>query len=418
MKKIFISIFLFLSLTNTFSEENTKIVPNKKLIPAAWKTASIISPQPIKLEVVFDKSFIQKIGEEKLIKTLKEVYKETGSIIKISTVSFLNEYHGEFFFHSERDYILPVSLAINSNGKVIFFSFRPVFKQTKSTSDIVEKIKNLEYEKKGLIIKKLTQIEDTLYSLNENDIFSISSAFSLYLIAWLAENEKKWDKVIRVKEKSLPYGTISKYPQNAPITIFSLAYHMITENDNTATDLLIDYITREKLEKYISQHILNYALNLPFLKTIEAAKIRSDLSIAQKYSTLSYTQKIEVINSLRKIDLKNLNSNSPAFTNSVGWFATPSELCKILDYLRSLNNPFVNSILENNQPLDTKRGGYLWAGFKGGYEPGIITLNWLVQAKDNRYYCISITINDSKKDINKKEILEISQELLDVFANE
>lgn len=423
MKKnfLFILILLLLTLRNIFTEENKNIKPDKKLIAAAWKTASRINQNPIKLEVVFDKKFIQQIGEEKLIKTLRDIYNQTGSIIKVSTINFSSEYYGEFFFHSQKDYILPVTLGINKIGKVNTLSFRPAFKKIISTPEIIEKFKLLNYEKKGIIIKKLTQIEDTLYSLNENEIFAIASASQLYILAWLGENEKKWDRIIKIKkENSIPPGTISNYPDGAPATIFTLAYHMISENDNTAADLLIDYITKQKIEKYISQHNSNYVLNIPFLKTLEAIKLKKLPSVAEKYFNLSYSQKINIINSLKdtEIDFSKTNLNEPLFINSIEWFATPTDICKILDHIRILNNPFVNSILESNRKFDTKSAGYIWTGFKDGYEAGVLTLNWLVQAKDNRYYCISMIINDSKKNINKEEVFTIAQELLNVFGSE
>lgn len=419
-----ISFIIFLNILTSFnlfaSEPN--IVPDKKLIVAAWKASSRISPDPIKFEYVFDRSFINQVGIEKMSKIFKDMYSLTGSVINVTTISFSTPLYGDFFFHTEKQYLIPATIGINQKGKITTLFFRPPFKKTLSSSDVIEKIKSLNYEKKGILIKKLTQIEDKLFGYNENEIFAIGSAFKLYILAYLAENEKKWDKIIYKDQQknSIPPGTLLNYPQSAPFTVFTAAYHMISESDNTATDILIDYIGREKLEKYIKDKNSAYALNIPFLKTSEIFKIKTNSSIAEKYIKMSAEQKREMLDSVEKqeLDLLKIDLSTPLYINNIEWFASPSDMCKILDHIRIIDNTFANSILSANKGADLKSGGYIWGGFKGGYEPGVLTLNWLLKAKDERYYCISIMINDSKKEIDKNKVISISQELLNVFGLE
>ncbi|MCX7641770.1 MAG: class A beta-lactamase-related serine hydrolase [Elusimicrobiales bacterium] len=426
MKKKYLCFIIcfFLITQKNFCEEKkeTNIIPDKKLIIAAWKASSRISENPIKLEYVFEKSFINKTGEEKLIKTLIDLYNQTGSVINISTISFSNQYHGEFFFHTEKEYIIPVTIIINPKGKIINLSFRPPFKKTISVVDIIEKIKALKYERKGILIKKLTQIEDNLHAYNENEILAISNVFKLYILAYLAEYEKKWSRVILKEQKysNLQSTKVSEYPNQAPLTIFTLAYHMIVDDDDLASEILIDYIGREKLEKYISKLISNYTLNIPLIKPSELIKIKTKTTLAEKYISLSETEKRKLLSSLEKenIEIEKINFSKPSFIDNIGWFASPSDICKIMDHLRVLNNQFANTILFLNKGLELKTGGYIWGGFKGGKDVGIISLNWLLQAKDNRYYCVSIIINDKNNEINSEEVTKNVQQLLDTFGVE
>ncbi|MGC9070971.1 MAG: serine hydrolase [Elusimicrobiales bacterium] len=416
-----IIIISLLGLANLNSSEN-QIKPSKELIKSAWELSSRISPNPVKFKYVFDRSLIKRIGEEKLVKIFKDLYSKTGSVLKVSTVSFTTENYGDFFFHTEKDYIIPVTIAINTNGRITSFSFRPPFKKTLSVSDIVEKLKSLNYEKKAILIKKLTQIEKTLYSYNDEESFAIGQAFTLYILSYLAENEKRWDRVVRVdhNHKSFSSSTINKYPESAPATIFTLAYHMISESDSTATDILIDYIGKQKLEHYIKDKNSNYILNLPFLKTKEAFRIKMKPNFAQKYQQASTDEKREMLRYLEddETNTYKLDSSTTPFINTADWFASPKDICLLMDHIRIINNPFANAILSLNPGLDLKSGGYLWGGFKGGRESGVLTLNWLLKAKDEKYYCISIMINDSKKDIYEAEVFELSQNLLNIFATE
>ncbi len=416
-----IIVILLFAVLNLNSSEN-QIKPNKQIIKAAWKLSSRLSPNPIKFEYVFDSSFIEKFGEEKLVKIFKDLYSETGSVLSISTVSFENQNSANLFLHTEKNYIIPITITINAKGKINSFSFRPPFKKTLSASDIVDKFKSLKYEKKGILIKKLTQIEDTLYAYNDEECFAIGQAFSLYILSYLAENEKKWEKIIKVNNnyKSIPPGTLLNYPNSSPATVFTLAYHMITESDNTAMDILIDYIGKEKIENYIKEKNKNYLLNIPLLKTKEAFLLKTKPHVIEKYQKLSTKEKLDILNSFKndEVPTHTLNFSTPFPINSVGWFASPKEICYILDHIRIINNPFINSILSTNPGLDLSPGGYLWGGFKGGRDKGIMTLNWLVKAKDERYYCISIMVNDSQKDIDEDELIKLSQELLNIFGTE
>jgi hypothetical protein len=50
-------------------------------------------------------------------------------------------------------------------------------------------------------------------------------------------------------------------------------------------------------------------------------------------------------------------------------------------------------------PLDAATWPYV--GYKGGSEPGVLTLNWLLQRADGRWFVVSLGWNDPAKAIDE-----------------
>ncbi len=445
MKKIIMSLLILFFISNIFSNENEKKTENpyKKLVVAAWKLSSRVSPNPIKLNYVFDKSFFKHISKEKTVEILKKLYEENGNVVNVTSVTYHNDKNGDFFFHTDKNKVIPVTLTVNDNGKIIGLFFRPSFEKVENPENIFKKFENLNYEKKSILIKKLSKNEDIIYAFNENlnyekksilikklskneDIIyafnenlplAIGSAFKLYILAYIIEKDIKWDKVLKLtdKNRSLPSGIMHLFPENSPLTVFSAAQAMISNSDNTATDILIDLLGRENIEKYLSTFYHSRPeLNIPFLKTKEFFILKSSKELAEEYINSDSKNRRKILKRIetQKPDINKLDLTKPLFINSIEWFASPSDICKLFEYFIEKNNEYANTILSINPGLDTKSAGFVWSGFKGGSETGVISTNWLLKTKEGNYYCLSATVNDSKNIIDEKEYFKIIQEII------
>lgn len=422
--KILFLIWLIFSqsfILNSQDKKEENQNPYKKLVIAAWRLSSRISPNPIKLNYVFDNSFFKSLTEEKTIEVLKKIHSENGEVVNVTSVTYHSNVWGDFFFHTDKDYIIPVTITINDSGKIVGVFFRPSFKKTAFLEDITKKFEALNCEKKGLLIKKLGSIEDNVYALNEKEIFPMGSAFKLYILAYMVENDVKWDKVVKIKESdySLPTGKMHLYPKGAPITLFSLAEAMISQSDNTATDILIENLGRENIENFMKEHNSKPELNIPFLKTAEMFKIKSSTQIAENYIKADTKEKRKILEKIKETrpDIKKLlNISSPYKPYTIEWFASPSDICSLMDYFKTKNNVYSNAILSINPGLDTKTGEYAFAGYKGGSESGVLSMNWLLKTKNQTYYCVSSFASDEKQNIDEKTYFSVMQEILNVLS--
>ena len=79
------------------------------------------------------------------------------------------------------------------------------------------------------------------------------------------------------------------------------------------------------------------------------------------------------------------------------WFGSPTDMCQAYAGLWAQQEPPVNTALSINDggiALPSAEFPTVW--FKGGSEPGVITLNYLVRRKDGRW--MAIVGNWSRKD--------------------
>ena len=66
-------------------------------------------------------------------------------------------------------------------------------------------------------------------------------------------------------------------------------------------------------------------------------------------------------------------------------------------------------------PFDPARWPYV--GFKGGSEPGVLQLTWLVRRDDDRWFVLSITVDDPADATDRAvPTVEIAREAFDLLA--
>jgi len=83
-------------------------------------------------------------------------------------------------------------------------------------------------------------------------------------------------------------------------------------------------------------------------------------------------------------------AGTPAKIDTLEWFASPAETAGILDWFRKAGGETSLSLLAVNPGIDpATRGKFDYVGFKGGSEPGVVTLNFLVRRKDGRWLAIA-----------------------------
>lgn len=132
---------------------------------------------------------------------------------------------------------------------------------------------------------------------------SVGSTFKLYVLDVLYDKlgANSGEKVIRLKEKnqSLPSGILQDWPICTPITLKTLSHLMISQSDNTATDHIIDFVSRETLEKNASPK------NKPFLKTREffILKYGVDPKTREEYITGDEEAKRKILNRIEKLQV-------------------------------------------------------------------------------------------------------------------
>lgn len=132
---------------------------------------------------------------------------------------------------------------------------------------------------------------------------------------------------------------------------------------------------------------------------------------AEKYIQKNTQEKREYLKELKKLDIeKNDFPGTPTFIDKIEWLFTTEELCTVIESLKGEKPLGIN-----DSGLVNK--GWSYVGFKGGSEPGVLNLTYVLE-KNKDIYSVSATINNDRKEINNSDVLPvISQILSAVYSN-
>jgi len=262
-------------------------------------------------------------------------------------------------------------------------------------------------------------------AINADRQFALGSAFKLYVLATLARQVeagmRRWDDVVHIDDiRSLPSGQMQDWPNGAPVTLHTLATMMISISDNTATDQLIHLLGRETIAEEVraSGHSASGRM-LPLLTTREMFALKADPARGAAYAAMSEPQQAVALEALaQEIAADPASAKAPAFASptlidSVEWFASPEDLRKLLAQIAALKDPTARGILAVNPSIPAaRRADWAYAGYKGGSEPGVLNLTWLLRKKDGTWWILTVSDNDPAKDVPTAGIEVLAQRIM------
>ena len=292
---------------------------------------------------------------------------------------------------------------LNAQGRIntLFFSnYTPNI----SINEAVTRIAALPGQTNMLVLKNGEEIA----AHNADTPLGVGSAFKLAVLAALQDQIEAgtytWDEVVELKPewKSLPSGILQDWPDNAPLTLQTLATLMISISDNTATDALIHIVGREAVEAKAER-------NRPFLTTQELFKLKDpqNSDLLEPYLAGDEAAKRAVLTQVADRPPPNVE----AFTGDpvaleAEWFFTPAELCALMGEVQALPLMSVNSGGLAN-PADWGR-----IAFKGGSEPGVLNLTMWLDGKDGATYCVTVTQNNGDASLDEEGLFTLYTGLL------
>ena len=284
----------------------------------------------------------------------------------------------------------------------------------------------------GLIVQKLTDAgTETVASHNADQRFAIASVFKLYVLAEIDRavraGERRWSDVLPLAQKSHPSGIAQDWPNNAPMTLQTLATLMISISDNSATDTLIAAIGQAKLAAIVrsSGHARPQDL-LPLLTTQQVAglKMPANAGLRDRFLAAGEQDRVRILAesgdmlTLPRLDLS-VYTGGPNQIDKVEWFASPADIARLLAMLDRDADPVTRNILKVNSgipPVNAGRWTYL--GYKGGSEPGIMAMSFLARNRQGERYIVSAVVNDPATDTDQPGFIRLMTRLLDLLASD
>jgi beta-lactamase class A len=265
--------------------------------------------------------------------------------------------------------------------------------------------------KTGFVLAKLGDTKpETLIARGMDVPFAIGSEFKLVILAELvrriAAGERTWEDIVTLDGSPLPGGAYTASPAGTKVTLYDIAEKMISISDNSATDILLKTLGREKVEAMLPVvGVTNPKGMRPFLATLEAFKLKSSplgarWAMADEAGRRTLLAGGVAAMPISAIDNAVFAAGKPLQIDSVEWFATPGDMVRVMDWLRRHSETGAaaraRTLLAKNSGVGAAAAGnWRYLGYKGGSEPGVIAMTFLLQSKAGTWYAMSASWNDA-----------------------
>lgn len=234
---------------------------------------------------------------------------------------------------------------------------------------------------------------------------AIGSSYKLWILAELARQvragERRWSDVVTLDRRSLPSGVLQTWPRGAPVTLHTLAAQMISISDNTATDMLLHTLGRENVERMIATlGVSTAARNRPLLSTLELSAIKTapatELNLWRQADEAG--RRAILASTYSQADASRINpmlfAGNPLHID-VEWYATAEDMVRTMDWLRRNGDETAMAILAINPGIGpAQRTDFSYVGYKGGSEPGVLNLTWLVRSRAGAWHVVTGSWNN------------------------
>lgn len=247
-------------------------------------------------------------------------------------------------------------------------------------------------------------------TLNPDTPLAIGSAFKLVILAELVRatnaGERRWSDLVTLDGAPLPGGAYAALPAGTAVSLEELAMRMTSVSDNSATDVLLRHLGRAKVEAMLRPlGIRDRSRLLPFMSTLEMFKLKGvdKGALGNRYAALDEAGRRAMLDRevrlapLASVDPELFKDGKPLMVDRLEWFASTSDLVRVMDWLRtnSSRNPIARAILNRNRGIGADAAAHWqYVGFKGGSEPGVINMTFLLQSKAGTWYALSGTWNN------------------------
>ncbi|MGC1271819.1 MAG: serine hydrolase [Croceibacterium sp.] len=273
----------------------------------------------------------------------------------------------------------------------------------------------------GVLLQRLGTAQP-LFAHQADQPFAIGSAMKLYVLSALAQEvqagRRSWADVVPLGPPSLSSGQMHDWPARSPVTLHTLATMMISISDNTATDALITLLGHEAVEAEMraSGHA-RPELNTPFLTTRQSFLLKGgDTGTLYTYAHAGEMDRKDILADLAgaELDRERVMAAFAAGPRAIDveWFASGQDIARIFQRIRALPDRTAMDVLAINPSLGDAARNWVYAGYKGGSEPGVLNLSWLLQDKAGDWYVLAMSWNNPQAAVDQQQFALIAQRVL------
>lgn len=420
---------------------STRAQPTQSAVTPLERRAADVCAQfratPGGYESLFASDFLSEVPAKQLTQIFRGGFNQLGRCTQAKIIKAQDANSGNFSLIFEKGFSVPAEMSVNAGAPnlVTGLLLQDPVSTTTTLNDIVNELKALPGQTSFVVVRLNDDSINSVIAYNADSELAIGSAFKLYVLSELARelnsNERKLSDVTRLDDRfiSLPSGTLQTWPIGSPVTLQTLAAFMISVSDNTAADHLLNLLGRERVEQMLTEtgHA-KPAVDIPFLSTVELFKLKGEPThkIANDFLALDTAGRRKYLDtqiaSMKREDAKPYADGKPSYIDRIEWFASATDLCRVMNWLRQQTEstkaaaPLRDVMAINaGQGMNVSRERWTYIGFKGGSEPGVLNLTYLLRSTNGQWYAMSMSWNNPQATVDTSKMIPLVQRALQII---
>jgi beta-lactamase class A len=395
---------------------------------------ALVCAEPKGLEKLFSPTFLHAVPPAKGREILVDYFRKGGAVTSVAKVQSKTPHAATYRFYTKtRLFTVQLSVGPEPPHLVEGLWFGPVSPRLRKLEEVTSALKTLPGQVSFAVCKlggnvragEARSAEGPVlqHSLNPDLALALGSTFKLYVLGALVQGilagKQRWDAVLPLRQewKSWPSGSLHTWPAGAPVTLSTLAQLMISVSDNTATDHLLLHLGRPAVEAMLgAMGVKQPERTQPFLTTRESFLLHDKKRAAEYVKRDSEGRRTYLERVLAKVPWReHLDYPSqPGAIDQIEWFASASDLCRTYDWLRRKTAGKETELARktlaiNRTSLVFNPKAWRYIGYKGGSEPGVLNLSWLLQRARGEWLVLTAGWNDPKHAVDEGKLIELLQ---------
>ena len=357
----------------------------------------------------FDASFLDKIKPTEIKKVFAELPATRGALVGL-LVDDPSAVVAIASFGTER---LNVSLSVDGSGLIEGLRLSPSASAS-SWSAIDRTLAALAPNVSFLAARVSNGSCQPIHQVASSKPRPLASEFKLFVLGALAKQvaagRAGWNQELTVQDQlkssgnPVGSGSLQFSPAGTMVSVQEAATKMISISDNTAADMLINLVGRPAVETQVQHWSSTPELDVPFLTTREALLLHyvNFPTLANAYLSRTPAGRQAFLES----SVDPLAISAPQFlpeprdVDTIEWFGSPEDICRAFAGLQELSHrpklsPIASIFAVNTGDLglDTSEWPTVW--FKGGSEPGVLTLGYMATNSEGQTFVVSAMLSNT-----------------------
>jgi hypothetical protein len=360
------------------------------------------------IETHFDAFFLDKITTAEINAALAEL-PAPGTLVGVLS----SEPTGLVVIAKFGTAMLRVTLSVDGSGLIDGLELTASVSAT-SWSQIDQRLAALAPNVSFLAARVANGSCQPIHQLASSTPRPLASEFKLFVLGALADQVADgrigWNQKLTVQDqlKSLGNakgsGSLQFSPAGTRVSVQETATKMISISDNTAADMLINLVGRSAVETQVQHWSSTPELDVPFLTTRETMLLHyvNYPMLANGYLSRAPSEREAfLVSSVDPLPLSEVQgSTEPRDIDRIEWFGSPDDICRAFVGLQQLSHqlklsPIVSifSVAKGGLGLDPSEWPTVW--FKGGSEPGVLTLGYMATNSKGQTFVVSAMLSNT-----------------------